>query len=73
MTHTNTFAVLKVSQAAYDEIRQKLLNAGYSDQFHPDHSTPGKPIIDMYGIALSPICDPGETPCKQEQSCQIRS
>lgn len=46
MRSTHTFAVLKVSQQTYDEIRLKLKTAAYDHAFHED----GK--IDMHGIAL---------------------
>lgn len=46
---THTYAVLKVSPAAYAEIREKLEAAGYADQFHED---PFGPLIDMHGIAI---------------------
>lgn len=43
---THTFAVLKVSQSAYDEIREKLQTAAYDHAFHENG------VIDMHGIAL---------------------
>ena len=43
---THTYAVLNVSQGAYDEIRQKLQTAAYDHAFHENG------IIDMHGIAL---------------------
>lgn len=45
MTHTHTYAILEISRVAYEEIREKLEKAGYSDQFHDD-------VIDMHGIAV---------------------
>jgi hypothetical protein len=49
---TYTYALLEISQAAYDEIKAKLESAGYSDQFHEDD---GQIAIDMHGIAVVPI------------------
>lgn len=46
MRSTHTFAVLKVSQSTYDEIREKLQTAAYDHAFHENG------IIDMHGIAL---------------------
>jgi hypothetical protein len=43
---THTYVLLDVSKAAYDEIKQKLLNAGY------DHAINDAGEIDMHGIAL---------------------
>lgn len=51
---THTYAVLEISQAAFDEIKAKLEAADYQDQFHRD----GKYLlIDMHGIAIKPIED----------------
>jgi hypothetical protein len=49
MRHTHTFAVLEVSQAAYDEIAAKLKAADYGYCFL---GSDGVPVIDMGGIAL---------------------
>jgi hypothetical protein len=50
MTHTYTYAVLDISAEAYQEIRDKLKAAGYSDQFHKERD--GAEVIDMHGIAV---------------------
>lgn len=55
---TYTYAILEVSHAAYQEIKDKLAAAGYSDQFHDDGDEDGV-VIDMHGIALK---DEGEKP-----------
>lgn len=47
---TYTYALLEVSNAAYDEIYKLLLEAGYADQFH--NKGDDDIIIDMHGIAL---------------------
>lgn len=52
MTCTHTYAILKVSHAAYEEIKAKLESAGYQDQFHDDRDGDGI-VIDMHGIALA--------------------
>lgn len=46
---TYTFAKLEVSQFAYDEIRAKLVEAGYEHAFGVDDEVE---LIDMHGIAL---------------------
>jgi hypothetical protein len=47
---THTYAILEVSQAAYDEIRMKLKAADYDHCFHEQD---GRIVIDMHGIALA--------------------
>ena len=42
---THTYAELEVSKAVYEEIRGKLLAAGYDHAFNNG-------VIDMHGIAL---------------------
>jgi hypothetical protein len=42
----STYAILNVSQSAYDEIREKLQTAAYDHAFHENG------VIDMHGIAL---------------------
>lgn len=44
-----TFALLKISREAYDEISRLLLDAGYQHAFIRNHDA-----IDMHGIALTP-------------------
>ena len=48
---TYTYAILRVSQQTYDEIRQKLAEAGYQHAFHPS-TTAESDVIDMRGIGL---------------------
>jgi hypothetical protein len=50
---TYTFATLEVSQLAYDEVRAKLLAAGYEHAITSDSSE--EELIDMHGIALVSI------------------
>lgn len=45
---THTFAVLEISQAAFDEIARLLRDAGY-DCFATDNE---RTVIDMHGIGL---------------------
>jgi hypothetical protein len=47
---TYTFATLEVSRLAYDEVRAKLLEAGYEHAITSDSSE--EELIDMHGIAL---------------------
>jgi hypothetical protein len=42
---TYTFVVLPVSHEAYEEIRKKLIEAGYNENLDAD-------LIDMHGLAL---------------------
>jgi hypothetical protein len=49
MRTTRTCALLDVSPAVYDEIREKLKAAGYDEAFHRDDD---REVIDMHGIAL---------------------
>ena len=44
---THTFTILKISKAAYEEIRSKLADADYQHVFIDD-------VMDMHGIALQP-------------------
>ena len=53
MSATHTYAILHISEAAYQEIRSKLLLAGYEDQFHGA-------VVDLHGIAV--VADPGKCP-----------
>jgi len=46
---TYTYAILEVSLEAYNEIREKLLKAGYEDQFYREGE---EEVIDMHGLAL---------------------
>lgn len=47
---TYTYAVLEVSPACYDEIKEKLDAAGYQHAFHTERGE--GVLIDMHGIAL---------------------
>jgi hypothetical protein len=50
---THTYAILLVSSQTYREIREKLDNAGYGDQFHHrDSVSPYGEVIDMHGLAI---------------------
>lgn len=52
---TYTYAILEISDAAYQEIKQKLTDAGYEHAFHED-------VIDMHGIAVK-----SSTPAKPKK------
>jgi hypothetical protein len=47
---THTYAILEISQAAFDEIKTKLEAAGYQHAFEPNAQDVA--LIDMHGIAL---------------------
>lgn len=47
---TYTYAILEVSKQTYNEIKDKLLEAGYGTAIHKESN--GKEVIDMHGIAL---------------------
>ena len=49
ITHTYTYAILELSPAAFNEIKDKLEAAGYQEQFDVED---GKYIIDMHGLAV---------------------
>ena len=49
LRQTHTYAILEVSSPAYDEIRQKLKDAGYRQAFHFNE---GRELIDMHGLAV---------------------
>jgi hypothetical protein len=51
---THTYAVLEVSQAVYDEIRARLVEAHYEHTFHRGDGEHPE-VIDMHGIALAPL------------------
>ena len=51
-----TYVLLEVSPEAYKEIHDKLLGAGYIEQFHGQSD--GRIAIDMHGIAVvQPLAD----------------
>lgn len=56
MQSTHTYAILDVSTAAYDEIREKLKIAGYEHAFHRQGTGKARQedreVIDMHGIGL---------------------
>jgi hypothetical protein len=55
MSYTHTYVTLAVSKAAFDEIKDKLYEAGYAHafEFHK-HVEDAEPyLIDMHGLALT--------------------
>ena len=54
MRTTHTYAVLRISRPAFQEIKTLLEQAGYREQFHEDPDEPDQTLIDMHGIALGP-------------------
>ena len=57
---SHTFAILHLSRCAYEEIKQKLMEAGYQEQFHENDESEDDPLIDMHGIAVVPETEGGE-------------
>ena len=55
---TYTYVILEVSQSTYDEIGEKLRDAGYDQAFHEDDSSLNGIVIDMHGIALAMADEP---------------
>lgn len=49
LTSTHTYVILELSRAAFDEIKTKMLHAGYHFAFDEQKD---KTIIDMHGIAV---------------------
>lgn len=47
-----TYALLQVSDAAFDEIERLLKEAGYDHCIEQSKQYGGRQIIDMHGIAL---------------------
>lgn len=47
---TYTYALLEINGLAFDEIKGKLVAAGYSDQLQ---ESDGRIVIDMHGIGLA--------------------
>lgn len=52
MRGTHTYVVMEVNQQVYDEIRRRMMEAGYQ---HALHSGGGPEVIDMQGIALQAL------------------
>ena len=51
---THTYVILELSPAAWQEISDKMRDAGYSHAFHDD--TEHGEVIDMHGIAVAAEC-----------------
>ena len=61
---SHTYALLEVSAAAYDEIKQKLIDAGYRSAINEAAE------IDMHGIALVRN-ETGLRPLKIDAKCAV--
>ena len=60
LSSTHTFVILQISETAFEEIKTKLTEAGYSHTFH-ENDEYGL-VIDMHGIGLaSESCETTET------------
>lgn len=57
---THTYVKLAVSRAVFDEVHDKLKDAGY------DHAFTELGVIDMHGIALEYKPEPESKPEKEE-------
>ena len=59
---SRTYVLMQVSPATYNEIAQKLRDAGYDHALHLDDGHGNATALDMHGIALSvaPASVPGE-------------
>lgn len=65
---TRTYAVMEVSAAAFAEIRQKLIDAGYQQALHQDGEY--ALVLDMHGVVLANgdrASDPDLTPSLTEE------
>jgi hypothetical protein len=63
LRRSHAHAILPISQAAYEGIRNALAKAGYGHQFRSDGDH-GE-VIDMHGLAVQqfePQAETGETP-----------
>ncbi len=49
---TYTYAILRISRAAFDEVTAKLREAGSTHRFDQQLSG-GETVIDMHGLALA--------------------
>lgn len=58
-TLTHTYSILPISKQAYDEIKKKLEEAGYQEQFHGDR-------IDMNGLAIA-VDSPRTRICESQE------
>jgi hypothetical protein len=69
MTYTYTYAILEVSERAYEEIKRGLLKAGYK------HALTGagreKNVLDMHGIALQKKRIPARMACNMHQEQRL--
>lgn len=53
-----SYATMKISRAAYEEIKARMVQAEYGDQFIANPSDPDSPRLNMLGIALVPASAP---------------
>lgn len=54
MAYTYTYVLMEVSDAAYEEVRKKLADAGYDEHLHDNPDNPDRPRLNLHGIALVP-------------------
>lgn len=78
---TYTYAILEITEPAYQEIYRKLDRAGYSENFHRDG---GRIVVDMHGIAIASngakprlmrpdhwVMEPGDVPPPSDQPSPV--
>jgi hypothetical protein len=51
-TYTHTYATMQVSRGTFEEVKAKLVAAGYEHAIHPPGEEDGT-LLDMHGIALT--------------------
>lgn len=68
---THTFVTLVISPEAYEEIKQKLLAAGYNHSFVYDFND--EETIDMHGIGLVEEKEKGEYEAKSKYTEHSKS
>ena len=61
---TYTYAIMHVSQRTYEEIAEKMRDAGWTQAFHQDESLTSLngQVIDMSGTALALADEPSPEP-----------
>jgi hypothetical protein len=57
LQQTHTYAILDITCEAYQEIRARLVEAGYDHAIHGAQTHAGE-VLDMFGVALSELEPP---------------
>jgi hypothetical protein len=61
---THTYALLEVPQVFYNQVKAKLLEAGYQHAIQDESRTGREECLDMHGIALIAAADEN---CEEHQ------